>query len=72
MKYQTKLASAAFVGLLSGLTSLSPAELDLGHSAWEPLGEKDGCKGKDGCSGKDGCKSKDGCHGKDGTGGKHG
>jgi hypothetical protein len=70
MKQQNILASAAFVGLLSGLTSIAAPSLDLGQAALEPLGEKAGCKGKDGCSGKDGCKGKDGCSGKDGTGGK--
>jgi hypothetical protein len=70
MNHQNTLAVAAFVGLLSGLTSLSTPQLDLGQAATEPLGEKAGCKGKDGCSGKDGCKGKDGCSGKDGTGGK--
>jgi hypothetical protein len=70
MKQQSKLASAAFVGLLSGLTSLGTPAHELGQPALEPLGEKAGCKGKDGCSGKDGCKGKDGCGSKDGTGGK--
>ena len=64
------LTQAAFIGLLSGLTSLGAPDVNAGQAAAEPMGEKDGCKGKDGCSGKDGCKAKDGCKGKDGCSGK--
>jgi len=72
MNQHQHLAYAAFLGLLSGLTSLESPPLAHEQAALQPLGEKDGCKGKDGCSGKDGCKSKDGCSGKDGCKGKDG